>query len=202
MTVLWTTLGTSGATYLLAIAARNQGKTFEPKLWELWGGAPTTQLLRHSGPANSVLRERWHKSLGKMLKKRIPTPSEEKADPKAADLVYVAATRLLINARRDTKAYPLIYKENVNYGFCRNLYALKYFGIGAAIAGCAISLGAGIRCMTNEKGFVLPLACLLICILMLLLWVYFVNASLVKIPAFAYAERLLESSEFSPKTTK
>lgn len=46
---------------------------------------------------------------------RLPTVKEDYDDPKAADEVYAAVTRLLINERRDAKVFPLIYKENVNY---------------------------------------------------------------------------------------
>jgi hypothetical protein len=202
MTALWTTLGTSGATYLLAIMARNRGKAIEPALWESWGGTPTTQLLRHSGPGNPVLRERWHESLAKLLKKPLPTASEEAADPAAADAVYVAVTRLLINERRDAKAFPLIYKENVNYGFCRNLHAQRAVGIGAAITGIAASVAAGIYFAAGGKVLILPWVCAAIGFLMLLSWIFVFTGLWVKVPAFAYSERLLESSDAQPKVAK
>ena len=202
MTALWATLGTSGATYLLAIIARNRGKAIEPALWESWGGAPTTQLLRHSGPGNPVLRERWHESLAKLLKKSIPTADEEAANPRAADGVYAAVTRLLINERRDPKKYPLIYKENVNYGFSRNLYAQRSIGIGAALAGIVASIAAGIYFTGGAKVLVLPWACAAISFLMLLSWIFIFTSVWVKVPAFAYTERLLESSEPQTQTRK
>lgn len=202
MTALWTTLGTSGATYLLAIMARNRGKATEPALWDSWGGTPTTQLLRHSGPGNPVLRERWHEALATLLKKPLPTASEEAADPKAADAVYAAVTRLLINERRDTKKYPLIYNENVNYGFCRNLYAQRAVGVGAAIAGIAASVAAGIYFAGGGKVLILPWVCAAIGFLMLLSWIFIFTGAWVKVPAFAYSERLLESTEPKSQTRK
>jgi hypothetical protein len=51
LTAIWGVLLSAGFTFLLANVARNWGKSIEPKLWNSWGGAPTTQLLRHSGPA-------------------------------------------------------------------------------------------------------------------------------------------------------
>src|SRR5437899_7423873 len=78
LTAIWSLLGAAGFTFFLANVARNRGKSIEPKLWESWGGTPTTQLLRHSGPGNSNLRERWHKQLSKLLGKPFPTPEEER----------------------------------------------------------------------------------------------------------------------------
>src|ERR1700720_1892352 len=80
---LWTLFGTAGGTFFLAILARNLGKQLEPGLWQSWGGSPTTQLLRHAGPGNPVLRVRWHKFLSKLLGKPLPTLQEEQADPEA-----------------------------------------------------------------------------------------------------------------------
>ena len=195
MTALWTTLGTSGATCLLAIMARNRGKAIEQGLWESWGGSPTTQLLRHAGPGNPVLRSRWHEHLARLLNRPLPTVKEEHDDPKAADEVYAAATRLLINNRRDAKAFPLIYKENVNYGFCRNLFAQRATGIGVTVVGIGAALAAGTYFASRGSILVLPWVCAAIDVLMLLAWVFVLTAAWVKVPAFAYAGRLLESSE-------
>lgn len=122
VTALWSLLGAAGFTVFLANVARNRGKSIEPKLWESWGGTPTTQLLRHRGEANPALRERWHQQLAKLLGRPMPTPEEEAENPNAADALYEAGTRLLIGKTYDAKSYPFVYRDNVNYGFCRNLY--------------------------------------------------------------------------------
>ena len=100
---LWTLFGTVGGTFFLGILARSLGKQIEPGLWQSWGGPPTTQLLRHSGSGNPVLRERWHKCLSKLLGQPLPTAEEEAADPVSADEAYRAGTKLLINKTRDVK---------------------------------------------------------------------------------------------------
>jgi hypothetical protein len=53
MTSIWSLLSAAGFTLLLANMARNRGKGIERELWKSWGGAPTTQLFRHRGEANS-----------------------------------------------------------------------------------------------------------------------------------------------------
>src|SRR5207248_5457008 len=101
LSVLWTIFGTAGGTFFLATFARNRGRSLEANLWDSWGGPPTTQLLRHRGPANPVLRMRWHERLSKLVQRKLPTAAEEDAAPTAADAVYHAATRLLIDKTRD-----------------------------------------------------------------------------------------------------
>ena len=85
LTIIWSLLGAAGFTFFPANFARNRGKSIEPELWKSWGGTPTTQLLRHSYPEYSVLRERWHKQLSKLLNKPFPTAEEERHDPSRAD---------------------------------------------------------------------------------------------------------------------
>jgi len=195
-----TILVTSGATYALAMIARNKGRDLQKRLWEEWGGSPTLQLLRHRGVGNPVLRGRWHLCLEKLLGQKFPTIEEEATDPGAADSVYDAATRLLINKRREKMKHPLVFRENVNYGFCRNLFALRGIGIVAAIIGIAASAACGFY--TIAKVQALPWGCCIINILILFAWVFIVTKTWVKPPALAYAERLLESCDAdTPKKT-
>src|SRR5262245_12100501 len=53
---------------LLAQIGRDMGVKKQPKLWEKWGGAPTTQILRHRNTAfNTALRSRYHSKLNVLL---------------------------------------------------------------------------------------------------------------------------------------
>lgn len=192
---LWTLFGTAGGTYFLAILARNFGKKIEPGLWQSWGGAPTTQMLRHSGPANPVMRERWHNYLSKLLGKPFPTTQEEAADFARADDIYNAAVKLQIGKTRDTKKYSLLFKENMHYGFCRNLYAMKATGIFFSVLGVIASVFAGIWFIHSSNPQITPWVCAAVNAMFLFWWLFTIKSSWVKIPAFAYAERLLESTE-------
>ncbi len=192
---LWTLFGTAGGTYFLAMLARNLGKNLEPELWKSWGGAPTTQLLRHSGVANPIMRERWHKYLSKKLGRPFPTKQEELANPNSADDVYYAAVKLQIGKTRDTKKYHLLYKENTHYGFCRNLLAMKIIGVIISLLGAVSSVLAGFKFAQSGNAQVAPWVCVAINLMFVIWWVFIINPSWVKIPAFAYAERLFESTE-------
>lgn len=199
---LWTLFGTAGGTYFLAILARNFGKQIEPGLWQSWGSAPTTQLLRHSGTGNPVMRERWHKSLSKLLEKPFPTAQEEAADLAGADNIYTAGIKLLINKTRDTKKFHLVYKENVQYGYCRNLYAMRVMGIILALLGLIASCAAGIWSVHAGDPKIYPWVCAAVDITFLFWWLFTIKASWVKVPAFAYADRLLESTENLTRSRK
>jgi hypothetical protein len=199
---LWTLFGTVGGTYFLAILARNSGKQIESGLWLSWGGAPTTQLLRHSGIGNPISRERWHKYLSKLLDRKFPTVQEEAADAAGADNIYGAAIKLLINKTRDKNKFHLVYKENVQYGYCRNLYAMRVMGIGAAVLGSMACLAAGFWGVYIRDPKICPWACLAVDLLFVVWWIFTINPAWVKVPAFAYAERLLEGTENLARTRK
>lgn len=192
---LWTLFGTAGGTYFLAILARNVGKKMESGLWKSWGGAPTTQLLRHSGPANPVMRERWHKALSKLLGKPFPTSQEEGTDSIHADNIYDAAVKLQIARTRDTKKFQLLFKENMHYGFCRNLLAMRPTGITICVVGVVTSCAAGLWFIHLGEVQLRPWVCTGASALFLFWWIFTIKAAWVRIPTFAYAERLFESTE-------
>ena len=83
----------------------------------------------------------------------MPTADDEVNDPDAADRIYASAVSLLLEKTRDKKAFPLVYKELVSYGFRRNLWGLKAGGILFAIIGLVASAFA-LRLNLNH----LPLA--------------------------------------------
>ena len=202
MTAIWSLLGTAGFTFFLSTVARNRGKRIEAELWKSWGGTPTTQFLRHSGPANPVLRARWHAHLAKLLASPLPSPEEERQDPAKADAIYEAATRLLIGKTRDKKVYEFVYRENVNYGFCRNLYALRGLGICVALIGLIASVAAGWCARAAIPVDYLPWGSAVACLALLLWWIFTVRASWVRIPADNFAQHLFESCEKLAKQRK
>ncbi len=187
-----TVLATCGATFAMSVVARNRGREQQISLWKNWGGSPTTQLLRHRGRGNPVLRERWHKSLAALLGQRFPSAQEEVSDPEAADNLYEAATRRLIEKQKQFPTDPLIKRENTNYGFCRNLLGLKPMGLATGCIG-VVSSAAAIFYGPGQS--IVAVTATGINILFLLAWLIIIKPSWVLQPAFAYAERLLESAE-------
>jgi hypothetical protein len=188
--------GQLGVAMLIAQLGRDQGYVKQSELWRGWGGAPTTQLLRHRNTEfNPVLREAYHRKLRELLPDiTIPTREEEEGDPEQADHVYEACAKYVITRTRARDQFPLVFHENVNYGFRRNLWGLRRFGILAAVAGvaaCGFYLWRGWELMgkiSAEAAITVALN-----LGLLLLWLFRVTPSWVRIPADAYAARLYEA---------
>ena len=193
-----TTLAPFALAALAAQFGRRWGKEKEKSLWHSWGGAPTTQFLRHKDMTfNPVIRKRYHKKLQELLPDYdLPTPETEKQNPQAADQVYEACTRYLIDQTRDKQRFPLVYKENVYYGFLRNLWGMKSLGIALALLGMTICGGRAWAIWGKPESISFELVaggCL--CLLLCVLWMFWVSPSSVRIAANAYAERLLETCD-------
>lgn len=187
-----------GGAFLLTQLARDAGKKGEKTLFEKWGGNPSVAIFRHSDRRlDSLTKSRYHKKLATLVvEAKAPTGEEERADPAAADEVYSAWSNFLRVNARDTKKFALLFKENVNYGYRRNVWGLRPLGITAS----ALSLAACSACICYWYGSSQPLdltkiAAAVFSASLLLLWVFRFTGDWVKVPADAYAERLAECIE-------
>lgn len=198
-------LAFSGVAYVLGRFARDAGKSKQEQFFTKWGGAPTTQLLRHRNERIDVhTKERFHRILSAGLGKTLPSAEQERADPKAADDLYRAATAWLIGRTRDTKRYPLVFKENVAFGFQRNALGLRWLGITVAL-GCSIWTMAHAQVLTGtapylaiEQVFDLKPAIVMSLVVSSathLAWLVFISESALRRTGFAYGERLLEACD-------
>jgi hypothetical protein len=193
-----TGLGSIAIAYLLAHLGRDLGYRKQVKLWERWGGAPTTQLLRHrTTTVNSVIRERYHRRLKVLMPDiTLPTPEEEEKDSRKTDEIYGACTKFLITQTRDPKQFPLVDKGNKEYGFRRNLWGMKPVGIFLALLGIASALvRLWLDWRTDGRFTTWPCIIGVVNFAILIFWVIWVTRNWVRITADAYAERLLESCE-------
>ena len=181
--------------WLLSEIGRDFGKRKEPYLWQSWGGAPTTQRLRFATPgANVALVERYHRLLSELDPTLdLPTAEDEVSDPQSADQAYDVATKWLIYRTRDTDRFDLLFKENVSYGFRRNLWGLKVFALPLAVVAAALCVASGLP-QVGDVGLDWVLACA-VSIVLVLFWAGWVRQSWVRIPAEAYADRLFEACE-------
>jgi hypothetical protein len=192
---IWSLLGLMGFTYLLTQLARDQGYQIQPRLWREWGGKPTNQLLRHCGGENKVTLQRRHTKLGFLIARSFPTEIQESDSLESADEIYDAAIDVLRDKTRDQEKFPLIFKENVSYAFRRNLYGMRPAGIAIAAIGLVASIASGIYHAQLGSVDLLPWISSVITASLLTWWLLRINSAWVKIPAFEYARRLLESCE-------
>ena len=186
---------------LAALAAqfgRRWGKEKEERLWQSWDGAPTTRFLRHRDTTfNPIIRARYHKKLRELLPDCVvPTPEIEEQNPQAADQVYEACTRYLITQTRNKEQFPLVYKENIYYGFLRNLWGMKLLGITLALAGLAACGIQVWRVWEKPERISVELAAgSFICLVLCVVWQFWISPNSIRIAANAYAERLLETCD-------
>jgi hypothetical protein len=200
---LWPLLGAAGIVILVDQLGRDGGKRLQPALWASWGGAPTTAALRHRGAANPVLLARQHERIAAIVGHALPTAAEERADPVGADHVYQAAIAVLIaRTRGRRREYPLIFVENCNYGFRRNMLGLRPWGRLLATAVGILALAAIAARLPGLVSFPLALAgvVLVVSATATAIWWRVVTPGWVQPVAWAYAERLLEAVETLAET--
>jgi hypothetical protein len=127
----WTLLGsfaalvaTCGLTFLLSRIARYRGRQIQKRQVSLLGGLPSEIYLRHRDDHLSPQTKAKYHAILKKKKQPIPTEADELADPVAADHMYRAAVEWLLEKTRGPK-FAMLLDENIDYGFRRNLLALK-----------------------------------------------------------------------------
>jgi hypothetical protein len=190
----------SALTYMMGQIGRDGGKVKEKELWASWGGCPSIQLFRwRNMEIDANTKKRYHLKMQNLCRvDNFPNPTVEAADPAAADGVYNAWTKYLISKTRDTTKYALLFKENVSYGFRRNLWGLKPYAISLLILIMGITYGyfywttKKANPMEYGKLFFFAEAIL---VALILLWSFIVTRKWIKIPSYGYAERLLETIE-------
>lgn len=204
-------LGAScGVLYWLANIARNRGKAIEERLVTKWGGMPTTLLLRHRDSfLDSISTTRYHGQIKDKLGIALPDAASELADAAKADDLYRGATKLLIEKSRG-KGHALLLKENIAYGFQRNMLGMKPFGILTCI--CGIASGLILAKVVQFKPWhieweklVEPNASggmtLIVSLVLLVAWLTLTEATVRRV-GNVYAERLFESLARLPTLRK
>jgi hypothetical protein len=200
LTGLVALLVSCGAMYTLASVARVRGKKLEERLVQVWGGMPTTLALRHRDETlDSVSKRRYHDAIVSKLGIAMPTAEEEALAPAKADDTYVGATKRLRELTRSNKS--LLLKENIAYGFHRNMLAMKPIGIvtcllglvyGLALAGVVDLDPLAVNLVNLARPGLAAAMTLVISVVLLATWLFYFDADTVKRIGFAYAERLFE----------
>ncbi len=195
--ITWGLIVWAGGTALLTQLGRDLGKQKENHLFEIWEGIPTTRLLRHrDAPNKEILKRRYSKLMELIPGLNIPSSDEERDEPKRADEIYDSCTRFLINKTRDKKKFPLIFEENCNYGFRRNLWGLKPLGLIISSISVLAILFLLFNSITSDIEIrPILLICGVINLLLVFVWIFWIRPSWVKITADAYAERLLDACD-------
>lgn len=184
--------------YLLSQLGRDKGKVKEQELFKLWGGKPSTHILRHSSELlDKHTKARFHKLLNAKIDNiALPTREEEEQNPLQADEIYDSCTKYLISKTRDTTKHNLLLKENTSYGFRRNLWGMKTWAIVILFVSNIVHLILATDFFSNYSFKPNKDAYLYVGFLMIFIfWVFIVTPNWIRIVADEYAKRLYETLE-------
>lgn len=191
--------GTAALVVLFAQIGRDVGKRRQRELFKRWRGSPTTRMLAFShSDLNEQTLTRYHEKLHRLRPDlRIPlTRAEEEADPERANSAYESATDYLREATRDKEKFPLVFEENMNFGFRRNLWAMKSAGVALATIGSAVCVArAGYAYFRTGGMDAVALVGCIICVFLLTMWALRVNERWVRTVAEEYPRHLLAACE-------
>lgn len=191
---------TGSLTYLLSHIGRDKGKRKEPKLWKSWGGAPSIQIMRYRNNEISTLtKDRYFSKLNTLCAvPSVPNLLTEQSDPDKADEIYAFWGSYLRNNSRDKDKFNLVYTENTNYGFRRNLWGMKSLAITWITILMLLNYFHFVLAEEHFDFLFFPEAFainFLILLVSLAFWIFYVNKEWVKTMAFAYAHRLIEVTD-------
>ncbi|HYC06193.1 MAG TPA: hypothetical protein VED40_23090 [Azospirillaceae bacterium] len=185
---------TCGVTVWLADVARSRGRMFERRLQVKLGGKQTAIWLRHRDESlDPGTKEHYCAFLASRIPGwQMPTAEEEAADPKRADGNYDRAVAWLIEYTRDTKTYPLIFKELIVYGFRRNMMGMRPLGI--FVGAISIAFNAAVLwwpSLVPNIDIAKSVAALALSALALIGWIVTVTEEAVIDASRCYAKQLL-----------
>lgn len=193
-----------GLVTALAHYCRSAGRNLESKLFSAWGGKPTTLLLRHGDThIDPITKNRYYQFLTRNIAQWVaPGAEDEMNNPQKADQAYDSAVRWLLEYTRDQKRYPILFKENISYGFRRNCYGIKWLAVMLTIVPIVVVVVDYFVVTKTVVDFGEPSIWLSICLSVILFcwWLFVVRESWVKDAATAYAIRLLAACETDGRT--
>jgi hypothetical protein len=126
----------------------------------------------------------------------LPTESEEQASPTEADIVYRACSTFLRARTREESKFGLLFAENIEYGFRRNIRGLKPLGLPVAVIGLTLSTWKVAISAHGINDFpASAMVVTLLCLGLVAFWLFVVNDRYVTVAADTYAMQLLEACE-------
>ncbi len=136
-----------GVEFLAAIVfghyACARGRAIEESLWASWGGPPTTRWLRPTDTeCSEQQKSKWRGAIKRVTGMTIPASVPEGATAASVDLTIADATRQLRYTLRNKPNATILQSHNEEYGFARNLYAVRFLWVTLAaicVACCCVA---------------------------------------------------------------
>ena len=188
-----------GVTTLLAQIVRDRGKTLELSLYQSWGGKPSVAMLRHSDTRiDPITKERYRSFLNNVVPNlKLASEDEERKCPEKADKGYESATSWLRACAEGREHFDLLFQENINYGFRRNIWALKPWAFVFDAAAILLIVILNFDSWIYKNGIIVqPIAmqnwvCITVSIIHALIFAFILREKWVRTAAEAYARQLL-----------
>ena len=191
-----------GVTTWLMHLGRGRGKAREPQLFQAWGGKPSVAMLRHGDRRLSSSDKGRYRAF---LERSVPglklaSPRQEQRSREQADDGYQGATTWLLAQTRDRSKFELLFRENMNYGFRRNLWALRGWALTFDVAAIAIVALAKPGLLAQFSGGTPPadttiLVSAAIVVVHAVTFLIVIRADWVREVADAYARQLLAACD-------
>jgi len=183
-------------TALLSQLGRDLGKKKEPALFASWDGMPTDRILSYAkGFLDRATAARYRTKLAQLLPPvHFLDETQEQDAPSSAVEVFRTCTNFLREKTRDQAKFPLIFAENINYGFRRNLWAMRPAGVVLSALAVAGSVSPLLFVPATPVSAVLVVAvCVNVCLFVF--WVFRINRHWVRMAAEEYARQLFAACE-------
>ncbi|MGW6909539.1 hypothetical protein [Streptomyces sp. NPDC054940] len=188
----------AGGPVVVSTTVRSMGRAVEPRLWESWGGPPTTAWLRLREPSeNEAQRDLWRSSIESVSGINLLSLRAERANPTKADNSIETAIKRIRDRTRNIEQFPLLYSENRGYGYERNIYGVRWAARGLALTSTAamasyifwITPALNRPSITTQNVFGL-----LACLSFVVIWFTLPSKRRVRDAANRYANELLHAA--------
>ena len=126
----------------------------------------------------------------------MPSADDEVKDSGRCDQIYETAGDFLREKTRDTQKFRLLFEELMNYGFRRNLWALKPVGLLISFTSTVL-ITLVVVFNARSSGIMDPMAWTTMGLnwLILIWWLFRITPDWVRQSANEYAIRLLAASD-------
>ena len=173
--------------YVVGQWMRDRAEPQQSTLFDSWGGAPTTIILRWNDVTiPSMQKEQIRSRLLRLEGHPWPTPAEAVAAPLHADqCIQSLVGKVLSDARTHEDGYERLNRANAHYGFLRNcLYSRSI-----ALAVCAACIALSILGPATALGssWRVGISAALCCAGLLIFWLSAVNERRLRVTADAFA---------------
>ena len=204
---IWGSIGAvvvyCGGSLWLIQAVRDRGKALEARLYRSWGGKPSVAMLRQrDNRLESTTKARYRRFLcGAVPGLVLASAEDERHDPEQAEARLESANAWLLAQTTDHVRFALLFAENVNYGYRRNLLGMKRIALGLDAVALVLMIGVGIAGWTGHVASTIQSfkpewwTSLAVAVVHALVFSGYIGADWVRVAAERYAGQLLRACD-------